>query len=289
MTLRSVITRVVQNEDLNFLLTNRIPRSMATRFMGWFSRLESPWLCRASIAAWRLFANLDLSDAKQPRFRSLHECFIRELVDGARPICADEVVLVSPCDAIVGEYGQVDSGRVFQTKGFPYALHDLLHDDQLVSLLNEGIYVTLRITSSMYHRFHAPADCRVRQVTYISGDTWNVNPIALKRVERLFCKNERAVVRLTLNDNQSEIVIVPVAAILVAGIRLHCLDRVLDLSHRGANHFECDAMYRKGDEMGWFQHGSTIIAFAPKGFTIHSSIVTGKTLQMGEPLFARPR
>ena len=56
-----------------------------------------------------------------------------------------------------------------------------------------GQYATLRLTSSMYHRFHAPYDCRVEQVTYISGDTWNVNPIALKRIERLFCKNERAV------------------------------------------------------------------------------------------------
>ena len=55
--------------------------------------------------------------------------------------------------------------------------------------------MTLRLTSSMYHRFHAPHDCRVEQVNYISGDTWNVNPIALKRVERLFCKNERAVMR----------------------------------------------------------------------------------------------
>ena len=62
----------------------------------------------------------------------------------------------------------------------------------------DGSYVTLRLTSSMYHRFHAPYDCRVEQVTHISGDTWNVNPIALKRVERLFCNNERAVIRTRL-------------------------------------------------------------------------------------------
>ena len=67
----------------------------------------------------------------------------------------------------------------------------------LVEAHRNGRYVTLRLTSSMYHRFHAPHDCRVEQVIYISGDTWNVNPIALRRVERLFCKNERAVVRTT--------------------------------------------------------------------------------------------
>ena len=73
----------------------------------------------------------------------------------------------------------------------------------------------------MYHRFHAPHDCEVEKVTYISGDTWNVNPIALKRVEKLFCKNERAVIETTLAGTGQRITLVPVAAILVASIRLH--------------------------------------------------------------------
>ena len=82
-----------------------------------------------------------------------------------------------------------------QVKGFPYTLQDLLGDPELVNAHRNGRYVTLRLTSSMYHRFHAPHDCRVEQVTYISGDTWNVNPIALKRIEKLFCKNERALLQ----------------------------------------------------------------------------------------------
>src|SRR6202008_2922673 len=86
-----------------------------------------------------------------------------------------------------------------------------------------GSYVTLRLTSAMYHRFHAPYDCRVSQVNYISGDTWNVNPIALKRVERLFCKNERVVLRATLADGR-RVTIVLVAAVLVACVLLRFLD-----------------------------------------------------------------
>ena len=76
----------------------------------------------------------------------------------------------------------------------------------------------------MYHRFHAPVDCKVCTVTYISGDTWNVNPIALERIEKLYCKNERAVVELE-PDTGSEheaILMVPVAAILVASMKFHC-------------------------------------------------------------------
>ena len=128
----------------------------------------------------------------------MHDCFIRELKDGARPIDGRADILVSPCDAIVGASGPIDGTKSFQIKGFPYTLEELLRDPELVEAHRNGRYVTLRLTSSMYHRFHAPHDCRVEQVTYISGDTWNVNPIALRRVEKLFCKNERAVLRTTL-------------------------------------------------------------------------------------------
>ena len=93
------------------------------------------------------------------------------------------------------------------------------------------------------------------------------NPIALKRVERLFCKNERAVVCARLASNDQRVTLVAVAAILVASIRLDCLDVPLNLRHRGPNIFACDAHYRKGDELGWFEHGSTIVVFTPDGFS----------------------
>ena len=102
MTFRSLITKAVQQEDLNFLLTNRIPRRLATQFIGWFSQIEQPFVRDVSITIWRLFSDLDLREAKKSQFKSLHDCFIRELKDGARPIDADPGVLVSPCDAIVG-------------------------------------------------------------------------------------------------------------------------------------------------------------------------------------------
>ena len=140
----------------------------------------------------------------------------------------------------------------------------------------------------MYHRFHAPHDCRVDQVTYISGDTWNVNPIALRRVERLFCKNERALLRTELAATGHTIALVPVAAVLVAGIRLHCVDVPLGLKHRGPNIIACDASFRKGGEMGWFEHGSTILVFAPEGFSLHEDVREGARIRVGEQLMKLP-
>jgi phosphatidylserine decarboxylase len=230
-----------------------------------------------------------LSEAKKARFTSMHDCFTRELKDGARPIDPSPGTLVSPCDALVGACGQVMQGTVLQAKGFPYPLIDLLGDPELVRYYQDGRYATLRLTSGMYHRFHAPADCRVEQVNYISGDTWNVNPIALKRVERLFCKNERAVLQTRLAATGDNVAIVLVAAVLVASIRLHFLDVVLNLKHRGPNVFNCDACFAKGDELGWFQHGSTAIVFAPEHYALCDGLSEGEMVRVGQPLMRLPR
>jgi len=273
-------------EALNFLVTNRIPRLALTRFMGWFSRIEHPLVCRPALAAWRAFADLRLDEARKARFSSVHDCFVRELKEGARPVERDPAVLTSPCDAIVGASGAVEGTRVFQAKGFPYTLEELLHDRELCERFRDGTYVTLRITSSMYHRFHAPHDCRVGPVTYFSGDAWNVNPPTLKRVERLFCKNERALIRTRLEATGHELALVPVAAVLVASIRLRFLDVRLHLRYRGPNFIACDARYAKGAEMGWFEHGSTILVFAPPGFRLLAR--EGSVIRVGEPLMRLP-
>jgi phosphatidylserine decarboxylase len=286
--MRTAIARLCQQEDMNFLLTNRIPRRLVTRFMGWFSKLENPLVRELSIGTWSFFSGLDLSESKTLRFRSMHECFTRSLRDGARPVDPDPAALTSPCDAIVGACGAVRGTEVMQVKGFPYMLGDLLLDPALVDTYRDGLYATLRLTSSMYHRFHAPHDCRVEQVTYISGDTWNVNPIALKRIEKLFCKNERAAIRTRLAVGGHEITMVPVAAILVASIRLHFLDVVLSLGYRGPHVWPCDAPMRKGEEMGWFEHGSTIIVFAPRGFALCDGVREGAQIRMGQPLMRLP-
>lgn len=285
--LRSAIARIAQQEDINFLLTNRIPRRYATRFMGWFSQIEQPLIRDASIVVWRLFADLDLSDAETTRFRSLHDCFVRRLKPGARPIDPDPTVLVAPCDAIVGASGAVQAGQALQIKGFPYALRDLFGSDSAAAAYHDGIYVTLRLTSSMYHRFHAPDACCVESVTYISGDTWNVNPIALKRVEQLFCRNERAVLHTRLASGHA-VALVAVAAILVASIRLSFLDDAANLRGGGSRTLACGAQLARGAEMGWFQHGSTILLFAPRGFALCPEVIQGARIRVGQALMRLP-
>ena len=286
MTVRSLISSLTQQENLNFLLTNRIPRAAATRFIGWFSKVEQPLVRDLSIACWRMFSDLDLSEAQKTDFKSLHDCFTRELKPGLRPYDPDPSIVCSPCDAIIGAHGAIADTELFQIKGAPYALIDLLGDPALVEQHRNGRFITLRLTSSMYHRFHAPYDCRIEKVTFIHGDTWNVNPITLKRIERLFCKNERAVIQTYLSTGEA-LTLVPVAAILVASIRLHCLDVMLNAQSRGPTDFVCSANARKGDELGWFEHGSTIIMLAPEHFGFCDNVAESSRIRAGEPLMRK--
>lgn len=288
MNFKQQLHRFLLQEDLNFLLTNRIPRIALTHFMGWWSQIRNPWVARLSIGIWKLFSDLDLSESKQQQFDSLHACFTRELKAGLRPIDDSPDVITSPCDAIVGACGHIENGQVFQAKGFPYSLQSLLGSSPYSAAwplrLEGGTFVTLRLTSSMYHRFHAPMQSTLEHVTYISGDTWNVNPIALKRVAQLFCKNERAVLHMRMQDS-TPYLLVPVAAVLVASMRLHAADVLLHLRYKGPNEIPCLHAYGKGEEMGWFQHGSTILMFMPSGFDLAPGVVEGQSIRMGQSLF----
>lgn len=274
---------------LNFWITNHVPRVALTRLMGWFSKIEQPLVRDLSILAWRTFSDLDLGEARKTRFSSLHDCFTRELKPGARPPDPAPDAFLSPCDAIVGACGRVEDGQVLQAKGRGYRIGELLVDPDLAAAFEGGSYATLRLTATMYHRFHAPCDARVERIDYVAGDAWNVNPPAVARIERLYCKNERAVLRLRAAADGRLFALVPVAAILVASIRFHFVDVRLHLHYRGANRIDCQADLQKGDEMGWFEHGSTIIVFAPPGFDLETGVAPGTRIRAGRVLMRRSR
>ncbi|MBX9872343.1 MAG: archaetidylserine decarboxylase [Burkholderiaceae bacterium] len=283
MTNRRFLDRLLQQESLNFVLTNRLPRVALTRFMGRFSKVRQPLVREVSIALFKFFGGLDLSEAKKQRFDSLHDCFVRELKEDARPFDADPQVICSPSDGIVGGHGRIEGDELLQIKGMPYSLTELLGSAELAARHQGGTYVTLRLRASMYHRFHAPSDCTVQRVTHIQGDMWNVNPIALKRVPSLYCRNDRAVIEAALPSGQA-LTLVPVGAILVASVRLHFLGLNLHHDYWGEQVIACDAPLKRGQEMGWFEHGSTIVVLAPEGVEIVEGLATGTEVRAGQAL-----
>jgi len=283
--LQTLIHRLARHDGLNFHLTNRIPRRLATRFMGWFSRIEHPLVAGPSIRALQFFAgDLRLHEARDTRFRSLRDCFVRELRPGARPIDRTPGVLVSPCDGIVVAQGAIRDTTLIQAKGQAYTLEELLVDHALVDRHRHGSFVTMRLTPAMYHRFHAPCDALVEDVRFIPGDTWNVNPATLARVSRVYCRNTRAVLPLHVAGSNAALTLVPVGAILVSSIHLAFLP---DRAARGGV-IPCRASLAKGDEMGHFEHGSTIVALAAPGLVLGTHVTPGALMRVGQPLWYDP-
>lgn len=273
-------------EHLNFALTNLPPRRAWSRWIGYLSKIENRTLTRTALWVWNRFDPLELNDSPPTRYKSIRECFIRPLNPGARQVDAAPEVLTSPCDGVAGAFGRIVAGQLFQIKGKTYRIDELIGSGHGEQRWLDGHFMTIRIKSSMYHRFHAPARGELRQVRYFSGDAYNVNPTTLRRVDRLFCKNERACLTYQLDTGET-IALIPVAAIWVAGIRLHALGGHEWMNDGQVTVCEPGVPYTKGQEMGWFEHGSTIVILTPPEWRPSDGLSEGDRLWMGQALFQR--
>ncbi|MDT8439610.1 MAG: archaetidylserine decarboxylase [Wenzhouxiangellaceae bacterium] len=284
----SLLNRLQNQETLNFWLTNRIPRNLLTRLAGRVSRIENRRLARALIAVWQWFADdLRLDEAETTEFNSLRDCFTRRLRPGARPIDSRADVLVSPCDAVVGAHGRIEDGQLLQAKGMVYRLDELLGDADLARRHAGGRYVTLRLKSSMYHHFHAPFDGFISRLDCIPGEVFNVNPPALKRIEALFCRNQRAVVRM--DSALGQLTLVPVAAVLVSSMRFAFAEPPPVTRRTGPYRQDLAIDVRRGQRLGHFEHGSTVIVLAGPGWQLRPELMNDETIRMGRPLMMMDR
>ena len=272
-------------ETLNFTLTNLIPRSACTRIMGRISKIENRYFAKFAIRLWQLFSDdMRLHEAETNNFNSIHECFTRRLKKEARPLEKDTSLLVSPCDAVIGAHGNIRNLGALQIKGMPYDLQDLTQGAVDLEPYRDGKFITLRLKSSMYHHMHAPLNCRSQKLHYISGDTWNVNPPTLKRIDKLFCRNERAFIELQPELPSAQVMLVPVAAVLVASMRFNGLNYPLSLDYKGNNEISYVRSFQRGEHIGHFEHGSTIVLLTSKHFSFMPSIKEGSIIRMGQAL-----
>ena len=288
MTVRGLISAFTQQEDLNFLLTNRIPRAAADPLHGLVQQDRAARWCATSRSPAGGCSPISISrEASKTEFKSLHDCFTRELKAGPAPGRSRSRARRQPQRRHRRRVRPNCGHRAVPGQGRAVFAARPARRSRLVEHHRNGRFVTLRLTSSMYHRFHAPHDCRIERVTLIYGDTWNVNPIALKRVERLFCKNERAVIQHPLAHRRG--------ADAGAGRRDPGRQHPPAFprprpqrADEGPTVFPCDVEVRKGEELGWFEHGSTIIVLAPGDFEFCNNIAEWARIRAGEPLMRRP-
>jgi phosphatidylserine decarboxylase len=267
--------------------------SPAASFAGWSTliglgaRTRVPHALRAP--AYRAFARAvgaDLSEVELALgdYDTFGDFFARKLKPGARPLADNESALIAPCDGVVAASGVVTDGTLIQAKGLNYRLADLVVDEAMAARLDGGSYATIYLSPRDYHRVHAPMSARIVAYDYVPGELWPVNPRVAGTRDGLFTHNERVVIWLE-SPRIGRVAVVMVAATGVGN--MHLAHRDLDSVQFRAAHeqrtIELDERVERGDELGAFRLGSTVVmVFEPGAAQLDAQI--GASVRFGEQL-----
>ena len=237
--------------------------------------------------------NVEEIDKSVPNgFADFNAFFTRELAPGARPIDQGSDTIVSPADGSISAAGTIEKDMLIQAKGMRYAIEDLLATDlPEAGEFHNGRFATVYLAPFNYHRVHAPVAGTLRAARYVPGDLFSVNATTARLVPRLFSRNERLVCHFVTANGP--FVVVFVGALNVGSITTPWTSEVrprksgmvvdYDLSESAAS-----TTLEKGDLLGWFNMGSTVIMLMPDGAgEWDDKLVSGTTLRMGEVIGER--
>lgn len=258
-----------------------------SRIFGKFTRAKKPkFLVKRIIKSYASMFDIDLSDVKLPlnEFECLSDFFIRELKVGAREIDLRPEIVVSPTDSLLLEVSNISNeGKVFQIKGSEYSLNKLVKGFVDTEKYKNGTYFQLYLSPRDYHRIHFPFDCAVKRVFYIPGKLLPVNLFSLENFKEVFNQNER--VLLVLEKDGIEVLAVLVGAYNVGRIVLSFTDFITnDKFPRKPSPIQIEGFKaKKGDELGMFMMGSTVLLFFPEN-TVSPLKKSGDYVKMGMPI-----
>ncbi|MCX5744041.1 MAG: archaetidylserine decarboxylase [Proteobacteria bacterium] len=208
-------------------------------------------------------ANLDETELALDAYPTLGEFFARKLRDGARVVDPAPNTVISPCDGVIAARGRATAGTLVQAKGRNYQVAELVADAEYATRLTDGEYVTIYLAPRDYHRVHAPIDARITGYDFVPGALWPVNPRVAALRDQLLSRNERVVIRLELS-NGTPCALVMVGAAGVGNMRLagwangfQSVDLRLQGERRAVE--LTNVVVRRGDELGAFNLGSTVV------------------------------
>jgi phosphatidylserine decarboxylase len=274
-------------DDLFINALRLLPKNAVSRLAGALTRWRAPLPVR--LAAMRAFAKrygIDLSECPElEAYRSFGEFFARPLRPGLRPIAGGERVVVSPVDGVVSETGLSTAGKLVQAKGIDYAVSALVGDEALARALDGGAYATLYLSPKDYHRIHFPLGGRVTGWRYLPGMLWPVNPASVRTVPGLFSVNERLVT--VMDTPLGACAVVAVGATVVGRVRAYYDPSAPPTNSAGARplrrDYETPIPVEKGQELGAFEMGSTVIVlFEPGKVRLASRLAQGVRVRVGE-------
>lgn len=273
------------------LIQYPLPHHLLSRLVYWLTRCPWPPLKNIMIRVFIKHFRVDMGSAQHAgpeHFNSFNEFFTRALKPEARPIAAAAEAIACPVDGTVSQAGKIEAGRIFQAKGHDYSLATLLGDlPQLHDCFADGQFATIYLSPRDYHRIHMPVDGRLRESVYVPGRLFSVNAATTRAIPGLFARNERLV---TVFDTPSgPVAVILVGAIFVAGIETVWQGNYGARTFRPFEHRRQAELPQvtlsKGEELGRFNMGSTVILLFPPGMSEWSAdLQPQQTVRMGQAI-----
>lgn len=267
-----------------------LPKHLLSRLIGKLAASEAggltTWLIKVFIKQY----GVDMSEAKHSEpsyYKTFNEFFTRELKDGARPVCEDAKQLAMPVDGTVSQLGDIAFDTIFQAKGHNYSLTTLLGGNpEIAEPFKGGKFATIYLSPKDYHRIHMPLDGVLTDMVYVPGELFSVNPLTTENVPGLFARNERVV--CIFNSPAGKFAMVLVGATIVASIETIWAGTVTPPAGQNVQHWrypvdsENTVNLKKGEEMGLFKLGSTIVACFEPNMLEFNGQSSGDVTRLGE-------
>jgi len=270
------------------LLQHIVPQHLISRCVGYIAKSENTFIKNQFITRFAKKYQVNLGEAKHKtaeEFPSFNAFFTRELEAGARPINDEVATLCQPADGAVSQLGKIKYGKIFQAKGFDFSVEELLGRSDLNEQYQNGDFATIYLSPKDYHRVHMPLRGTLTSTTYIPGKLFSVNHATAENVDALFARNERLVCHF--DTELGPVAMVLVGAMIVAGIDVVWAKENVKPTSNTIVHKTApeNIILEKGDEMGRFLLGSTVILlFGENKIAFDSELKNGSPVRMGEAL-----
>ena len=276
-------------DDLFVFSQYLAPQQFISRSAGRLAECKVPSIKNAFIERFVEHYGVNMSEAEieDPRaYAHFNDFFTRSLKAGARPIDTDESVIVSPVDGAISQLGKIERGQIFQAKGQSFNVAELLGGDAgIAQSFMGGDFATIYLSPKDYHRIHMPIKGTLREMIHIPGKLFSVNPATAAKVPGLFARNER--VAAIFDTEAGPMAMVLVGAMIVASIETVWSGLVAPAQKNVKRFHYGDSQESicldKGEEMGRFKLGSTVVLLFPEGKTnLENSLKAESEVRMGE-------
>jgi phosphatidylserine decarboxylase len=268
---------------LFIILQRLVPHHFFSRLVGFLAESKFVWLKNLVIRCFIGIYKVDMSESnrqKPEQFENFNDFFTRELAEGVRTIAGD---ITCPSDGMISALGKIEHNQIFQAKGLTYSLEKLLATSEVGGFIN-GSFVTIYLAPRDYHRVHFPLDASLVASRYVPGNLFSVNQVTADAIPDLFADNERLVCEVNTSGGATGIVMV--GAMIVAGIKTVWKKEPYPARKPSSETFEPPIQFKKGDELGQFYLGSTVILLFPG--EVDWQINIGDSVKFGDPLGRRP-